>query len=88
MVKGTKIKIHAPFMNIPIGHNGKDVKVLMDRNFMNDITDYIQAKKLKLTNCKVRQSNIILEFVDKFNATKFALGYTEIYHGNKKPKIF
>ena len=88
MVKGTKVKIHAPFMNIPIGHNGKDVKVLMDRNFMNDITDYIQAKKLKLTNCKVRQSNIILEFVDKFNATKFALGYTEIYHGNKKPKIF
>ena len=45
MVKNTKVKIHAPFMNIPIGHNGKDVKVLMDRNFMNDITDYIQAKK-------------------------------------------
>ena len=88
MVKGTKVKIHAPFMNIPIGHNGKDVKVLMDRNFMNDITDYIQAKKLKLTNCKVRQSNIILEFVDKFNATKFALGYAEIYHGRDNPKIF
>ena len=88
MVKGIKVKIHAPFMNIPIGHNGKDVKVLMDRHFMNNIMDYIQAKKLKLTNCKVRQSNIILEFVDKFNATKFALGYTEIYHGKDKPEIF
>ena len=88
MVKGTKVKIAAPFMNIPIGHNGKDVKVLMDRHFVNDIMNYIQAKKLKLSNCKVRQSNIILEFIDKFNATKFALGYTEIYHGNKKPKIF
>ena len=59
MVKGIKVKIHAPFMNIPIGNNGKDVKVLMDRHF-----------------------------VDKFNATKFALGYTEIYHGKDKPKIF
>ena len=88
MVKGTKVKIHAPFMNIPIGHNGKDVKVLMDRHFMNNIMDYIQAKKLKLTNCKVRRSNIILEFVDKFNATKFALGYTEIYHGRYKTEIF
>ena len=88
MVKGIKVKVHAPFMNLPIGHHGKGVKILMDRHFMNQIMDYIQAKKLKLTNCKVRQSNIILEFVDKFNATKFALGYTEIYHGNKKPKIF
>ena len=87
MVKGTKVKIHAPFMNIPIGHNGKDVKVLMDRHFMNNIMNYIQAKKLKLTNCKVRQSNIILEFVDKFNATKFALGYAEIY-AKSKPEIF
>jgi len=86
--KGTKVKIHAPFMNIPIGHNGKDVKVLMDRHFVNNIINYIQSKKLKLTNCKVRQSNIILEFIDKFNATKFALGYTEIYHGKNKPKIF
>ena len=88
MVKGTKVKIHAPFMNIPIGNNGKDVRVLMDRHFMNNIMDYIQAKKLKLTNCKVRRSNIILEFIDKFNATKFALGYTEIYHGKGKPEIF
>ena len=88
MVKGTKVKIAAPFQNVPIGYKGKDVKILMDRHFMNDIMDYIQNKKLILTNCKVRQSNIILEFVDKFNATKFALGYTEIYHGKDKPKIF
>ena len=54
---------------------------------MNNIMDYIQAKKLKLTNCKVRRSNIILEFVDKFNATKFALGYAEIY-AKSKPEIF
>ena len=88
MVKGTKVKLHAPFMNIPVGHKGKDVKVLMDRHFMDDIMDYIQAKKLKLSNCKVRRSNIILEFIDKLNATKFALGYAEIYHGRDKPKIF
>ena len=87
MVNGTKVKIHAPFMDIPIGHKGKDVRVLMDRHFMNDIMDYIQAKKLKLTNCKVKKSNIILEFVDKFNATKFALGYAEIY-AKSKPEIF
>ena len=87
MVKGTKVKIAAPFMNIPIGHNGKDVKVLMDRHFVNDIMDYVQAKKLKLTNCKVRQSNIILEFIDKFEATKFALGYAEIY-GKATPEVF
>ena len=87
MVKGTKVKIHAPFMNIPIGHNGKDVKVLMDRHFMNNIMDYIQAKKLKLTNCKVRRSNIILEFVDKLEASKFVLGYAEIY-GKAKTEIF
>jgi len=88
MVKGTKVKLHAPFMNIPIGHKGKDVKVLMDRHFMDDIMDYIQKKKLELKTCKVRKSNIILEFVDRFNATKFALGYTEIYHGRDKPEIF
>ena len=88
MVKGTKEKLHAPFMNIPIGHKGKDVKVLMDRHFMDDIMDYIQKKKLELKTCKVRKSNIILEFVDRFNATKFALGYTEIYHGRDKPEIF
>ena len=88
MVKGTKVKLHAPFMNIPVGHKGKDVKVLMDRHFMDDIMDYIQTKKLKQSNCKVRRSNIILEFIDKFNATKFALGYAEIYHGRDKPKIF
>ena len=87
MVKGTKVKVHAPFQNIPAGHNGKPIKVLMDRHFMDDIMDYIQHKKLKLTNCKVRQSNIILEFVDKFNATKFALGYAEIY-AKSKPEIF
>ena len=88
MVKGTKVKLHAPFMNIPIGHKGKDVKVLMDRHFMDDIMNYIQKKKLELKTCKVRKSNIILEFVDRFNATKFALGYTEIYHGRDKPEIF
>ena len=88
MVKNTKVKIHAPFMNMAVGEDGKDVPILMDRHFMNNIMDYIQAKKLKLTNCKVRRSNIILEFIDKFNATKFALGYTEIYHGKGKPEIF
>ena len=88
MVKGTKVKIHAPFMNIPIGHKGKDVKILMDRHFMDNIMNYIGERKLKLTRCKVRQSNIILEFIDKFNATKFALGYTEIYHDKDKPEIF
>ena len=87
MVKDTKVKIHAPFMNLPVGHKGKGVKILMDRHFMNNIMDYIQAKILKLTNCKVRRSNIILEFVDKFNASKFALGYAEIY-AKSKPEIF
>ena len=87
MVKGTKVKIHAPFMNIPIGHNGKDVKVLMDRHFMNNIMDYIQEKKLKMIHCKIEDSNVVLEFVNKFEATKFALGYAEIY-AKSKPEIF
>jgi hypothetical protein len=88
MVKNTKVKIHAPFKNIPIGHNGKDVNVLMDRHFMNNLMDYITKKELKMIHCKVKGSHIILEFINKFEATKFALGYTEIYHDNKKPKIF
>ena len=44
MVKDTKVKIHAPFMDIPIGHNGKDVTVFMDRRFMNDLIDYVQKQ--------------------------------------------
>ena len=87
MVKNTKVKIHAPFMNLPVGHKGKGVKILMDRHFMNNIMDYIQEKKLKMIHCKIEDSNVVLEFVNKFEATKFALGYAEIY-AKSKPEIF
>ena len=87
MVKDTKVKIHAPFMDIPIGHNGKDVSVLMDRHFMDDLMGYVQEQKLKMIHCKVKDSHIILQFVNKFEATKFALGYAEIY-AKSNPEIF
>ena len=32
-----------------------------------------------MIHCKMEESNIILEFVDNLEATKFALGYAEIY---------
>ena len=47
MVKGTKVKISAPFMNIPAGENGTDIPIMMDRHFMNNLMNYITEKKLK-----------------------------------------
>ena len=88
MVKGTKVKIKAPFMDIHVGEGGKELPIRMDRNFMNNLMEYIQKKELKMIHCDVVKLNVVLEFIDKFNATKFALGYTEIYHGKGKPKIF
>ena len=87
MVKGTKVKIHAPFMNLPVGEAGKKLPILMDRHFMNDLMDYIQEKKLKMIHCETKHHHIILEFTDKLEATKFALGYAEIY-GKSEPEIF
>ena len=85
--KGTKVKIKAPFMDMPVGENGKELPILMDRHFMNDLMDYIQKEKLKMIHCEVIKHHIILEFTDKLEATKFALGYTEIY-AKAKPEIF
>ena len=87
MVKGTKVKIKAPFMDIPVGEGGKELPILMDRNFMNNLMEYIQKKELKMIHCKMEGSNIVLEFINKFEATKFALGYAEIY-GKSEPEIF
>ena len=87
MVKGTKVKISAPFMNIPAGENGTDIPIMMDRHFKNNLMNYITEKKLKMIHCKIKDSNVVLEFVDKFEATKFALGYAEIY-GKSEPEIF
>ena len=63
--KDTKVKIKAPFMNIAVGEDGKDVPILMDRHFMDGLMDYIQKKKLKMINCKIEDSNVVLQFVDK-----------------------
>ena len=41
----------------------------------------------KMIHCKIEDSNVVLEFVNKFEATKFALGYAEIY-GKATPEIF
>ena len=86
MVKGTKVKISAPVMHIP-GNDGKEVPVLMDLHMWSDMMNYVTEKKLKMIHCKMEESNIILEFTDKLEATKFALGYTEIY-AKAKPEIF
>ena len=87
MVKGTKVKIKGPFMDMPVGEDGKEVPILMDRHFMNDLMDYIQKEKLKMIHCEVIKHHVVLEFTDKLEATKFALGYTEIY-AKAKPEIF
>ena len=86
MVKGTKVKISAPVMNIP-GNDGKEMPVLMDLHMWSDMMNYVTEKKLKMIHCKMEESNIILEFVDNLEATKFALGYAEIY-GKTEPEIF
>ena len=83
--KGTKVKIGASIMHIPDG-DGIEQPVLMDRHFMNNLMDYISEKKLKMIHCKIEGSNVILEFVNKLEATKFALGYAEIY-GKATPEI-
>ncbi len=85
--KGTKVKIKGPFMDMPVGENGKELPILMDRHFMNDLMDYIQKEKLKMIHCEVIKHHVVLEFIDKLEATKFALGYTEIY-AKAEPKIF
>ena len=55
---------------------------------MNNLMDYIQKKELKMIHCNVvKHSNVVLEFIDKFEATKFALGYAEIY-AKTEPEIF
>ena len=84
--KGTKVKINAPVMNIP-DNTGKEQPVLMDLHIWNDMMNYITEKELKMIHCKMEESNIILEFVNNFEATKFALGYAEIY-GKANPEIF
>ena len=84
--RGTKVKIKAPFMDID-GEDDKPVPILMDRHFMNDMIDYINKKKLKMIHCDIKDHHIILKFSNKLEATKFALGYTEI-HAKTKPEIF
>ena len=85
--KGTKVKIKAPFQKLPVGIGGKKLPILMDRHFMNNISDYCEEHKLKAIRCKVVKEHIQLEFKDKFDATKFALGYAELYD-KTEPKIF
>jgi hypothetical protein len=85
--KGTKVKIKAPFMDIPAGEDGKNVPILMDRNFIDDLMVYITKEKLKMIHCEVVNHHVVLEFVDKLEATKFALGYAEIY-GKRETEIF
>ena len=87
MVKDTKVKIKAPFMDIPVGEGGKELPILMDRHFMDNLMEYIQKKELKMIHCEVVKHHVVLEFIDKLEATKFALGYTEIY-AKAKPEIF
>ena len=84
--KGTKVKIKAPFMDMPVGNNKKLMPILMDRHFMDDLME-LKKEKLKMIHCDVVKHHVVLEFVDNFEATKFALGYTEIY-AKSKPKIF
>ena len=85
--KGTKVKIKAPFMDMPVGNNNKLMPILMDRHFMDNLMEYIQKKELKMLHCDIVKHHVVLEFVDKFEATKFALGYTEIY-AKATPEIF
>ena len=85
--KGTKVKIKAPFQKLPVGNGGKKLPILMDRHFMDNISDYCDEHKLKAIHCEVVKEHIQLEFTDKLEATKFALGYTEIY-AKAKPEIF
>jgi hypothetical protein len=87
MVKGTKVKIKGPFLDMAVGHNNKEVPILMDRHFMDNLMEYIQKKELKMIHCAVVKHHVVLEFVDKFEATKFALGYPEVY-AKAEPKIF
>ena len=87
MVKGTKVKIKGPFLDMAVGNNGKEVPILMDRHFINDLIDYIQKEILKMIHCDVVEHHVVLEFIDNLEATKFALGYTEIY-AKAEPKIF
>ena len=87
MVKDTKVKIKAPFMDIPVGEGGKELPILMDRHFMDNLMEYIQKKELKMIHCEVVKEHIQLEFKNTFDATKFALGYAEIY-GKTEPEIF
>ena len=47
MVKGTRVKVHAPVMNIP-DNTGKDTPVMMDMYMWSDMMNYITDKKLKI----------------------------------------
>ena len=85
--KFSKVRIKAPFQKLPIGIGGKKLPILMDRHFMNNISNYCTEHKLKAIHCDTKDHHVILEFTDKLEATKFALGYTEIY-AKAKPKIF
>ena len=87
MVKDTKVKIKAPFMDIPVGEGGKELPILMDRHFMDNLMEYIQKKELKMIHCEVVKHHVVLEFIDKLEATRFALGYAEIY-AKAEPEIF
>ena len=64
--KGTKVKIKAPFMDMPVGNNNKLMPILMDRHFMDNLMEYIQKKELKMLHCDIVKHHVVLEFVDKF----------------------
>ena len=49
--------------------------------------EWLQKEKLKMIHCDVVEHHVVLEFIDNLEATKFALGYTEIY-AKAEPKIF
>ena len=85
--KFSKVRIKSPFQKLPIGIGGKKLPILMDRHFLNNISNYCTEHKLKAIHCEVVKEHIQLEFKNTFDATKFALGYAEIY-GKTEPEIF
>ena len=45
--KFSKVRIKAPFQKLPVGIGGKKLSILMDRHFMNNISNYCTENNLK-----------------------------------------
>lgn len=81
--KKTQIKVQipipAPLLKIPgAGPNGKNMLVLMDRDFLDRLESFVSSTKIPFKGIHLEGQSAIITFKNQKSATLYALKY-----GNK-----